>query len=58
MVTVITRDVPYVPEQERIRVEVLDDRFQRVFVYYGLKINLIFQMHLNWLISNLKLNLI
>ncbi|MBO3654550.1 potassium transporter Kup [Acinetobacter bereziniae] len=37
MVTVITRDVPYVPEQERIRVEVLDDRFQRVFVYYGFK---------------------
>ena len=37
MVTVITRDVPYVPDQERIRVEVLDDRFQRVFVYYGFK---------------------
>jgi len=37
MVTVITRDVPYVPEQERIRVEVLDKRFQRVFVYYGFK---------------------
>ncbi|MCM8513102.1 potassium transporter Kup [Acinetobacter bereziniae] len=37
MVTVITRDVPYVPEQERIRVEVLDDRFQRIFVYYGFK---------------------
>ncbi|MBJ9372332.1 potassium transporter Kup [Acinetobacter sp. TGL-Y2] len=37
MVTVITRDVPYVPEQERIRVEVLDDHFQRVFVYYGFK---------------------
>ena len=37
MVTVITRDVPYVPDQERIRVEVLDKRFQRVFVYYGFK---------------------
>jgi len=37
LVTVITRDVPYVTEQERIRVEVLDDRFQRVFVYYGFK---------------------
>lgn len=37
MVTVITRDVPYVPNQERIRVEVLDKRFQRVFVYYGFK---------------------
>lgn len=37
MVTVITRDVPYVSDQERIRVEVLDKRFQRVFVYYGFK---------------------
>lgn len=37
MVTVVTRDVPYVPDQERIRVEVLDKRFQRVFVYYGFK---------------------
>ena len=37
MVTVITRDVPYVTDQERIRVEVLDKRFQRVFVYYGFK---------------------
>ena len=37
LVTVITRDVPYVPDQERIRVEVLDERFQQVFVYYGFK---------------------
>lgn len=37
LVTVITRDVPYVPDQERIRVEVLDEKFQRVFVYYGFK---------------------
>lgn len=37
LVTVITRDVPYVTDQERIRVEVLDDRFQRVYVYYGFK---------------------
>lgn len=37
MVTVITRDVPYVTDQERIRVEVLDDRFQQIFVYYGFK---------------------
>ena len=37
MVTVITRDVPYVTNQERIRVEVLDDRFQRIYVYYGFK---------------------
>ncbi len=37
MVTVITRDVPYVTNQERIRVEVLDERFQQIFVYYGFK---------------------
>ena len=37
LVTVITRDVPFVPDQERVRVEVLDDRFQRIFVYYGFK---------------------
>ena len=37
MVTVITRDVPFVSDQERIRVEILDDRFQRVYVYYGFK---------------------
>ncbi len=37
LVTVVTRDIPYVSDQERIRVEVLDDRFQRVFVYYGFK---------------------
>ncbi|AYO55930.1 MULTISPECIES: potassium transporter Kup [Acinetobacter] len=37
LVTVVTRDVPYVSDQERIRVEILDDRFQRVFVYYGFK---------------------
>lgn len=37
LVTVVTRDVPYVSDQERIRVEILDNRFQRVFVYYGFK---------------------
>ena len=37
LVTVITRDVPYVPDQERIRVEVLNEKFQRIFVYYGFK---------------------
>ncbi|MCH4244978.1 potassium transporter Kup [Acinetobacter gerneri] len=37
LVTVITRDVPFVPDQERVRVEVLDNRFQRIFVYYGFK---------------------
>ncbi len=37
LVTVVTRDVPYVSDQERIRVEILDNRFQRIFVYYGFK---------------------
>ena len=37
MVTVMIRDVPYVPELERVRVEKLDDRFYRIFVYYGFK---------------------
>ncbi|AXY58111.1 potassium transporter Kup [Acinetobacter chinensis] len=37
LVTVITRDVPYVSDQERVRVEVLDDKFQRIFIYYGFK---------------------
>ncbi|NHC03008.1 potassium transporter Kup [Acinetobacter sp. 187] len=37
MVTVITRDIPFVPENERIQVEKLDERFFRIFVYYGFK---------------------
>ncbi|NHB56813.1 potassium transporter Kup [Acinetobacter sp. 194] len=37
MITVITRDVPYVPDIERIRVEKLDERFFRIFMYYGFK---------------------
>lgn len=37
LVTVITRDVPYVPDLERVRVEVLDARFYRIYVYYGFK---------------------
>ncbi|EPF70355.1 potassium transporter Kup [Acinetobacter rudis] len=37
MVTVITRDVPYVPRIERVCVEKLDDHFYRIFVYYGFK---------------------
>ncbi len=37
LVTVLTRDVPYVPDQERVRVEVLENRFYRIFVYYGFK---------------------
>ena len=37
MVTVVTRDVPFVSDQERINVEKMDDRFFRIFVYYGFK---------------------
>ena len=37
MITVITRDVPFVPQIERIQVERLDERFFRIFVYYGFK---------------------
>jgi len=37
MVTVITRDVPYVPKIERVCVEKLDNHFYRIFVYYGFK---------------------
>lgn len=37
MITVVTKDVPYVPEIERIRVEKMDQRFFRIFVYYGFK---------------------
>ncbi|TCM70997.1 KUP system potassium uptake protein [Acinetobacter calcoaceticus] len=37
MITVMTRDVPYVPAIERVRVEKLDERFYRIFVYYGFK---------------------
>ncbi len=37
MVTVITRDVPFVPDNERIQVEKMNDRFFRITVYYGFK---------------------
>ncbi|WP_139853266.1 potassium transporter Kup [Acinetobacter pullicarnis] len=37
MITVITRDVPYVPLIERVRVEQMAPRFYRIFVYYGFK---------------------
>lgn len=37
MITVITRDVPFVAQVERIEVEKLDKRFFRIFVYYGFK---------------------
>jgi KUP system potassium uptake protein len=37
MVTVITRDIPFVAQQDRIQVEKLDDRFYRIAMYYGFK---------------------
>ena len=37
MVTVITRDIPFVAQQDRIQVEKLDDRFYRISMYYGFK---------------------
>ena len=37
IVTVITRDVPFVPDNERIQVEKMDERFFRITVYYGFK---------------------
>lgn len=37
MVTVITQDVPYVQDKDRLHIEKLDDRFYRIFMYYGFK---------------------
>ena len=37
MVTVITRDIPYVAAEECIQVEKLDERFYRISMYYGFK---------------------
>ncbi|WP_180063732.1 potassium transporter Kup [Acinetobacter sp. YH12111] len=37
MVTVVTRDIPYVPQEERVQIERLDERFYRIFIYYGFK---------------------
>ncbi|WP_111884513.1 potassium transporter Kup [Acinetobacter sp. CFCC 11171] len=37
MVTVNTRDVPFVPENERVITEKLDDRFYRITMFYGFK---------------------
>lgn len=37
LVTVITQDIPYVSDEERLFIEKLDDRFYRIFVYYGFK---------------------
>lgn len=37
LVTVITQDIPYVDAKDRLHVEKLDERFYRIFVYYGFK---------------------
>jgi len=37
LLNVVTEDVPHVPEDERVRVEVLPAGFHRVFVRYGFK---------------------
>lgn len=37
MVTVVTRDIPYVPPSECVTVEKLDERFYRISMYYGFK---------------------
>ncbi|EML1063958.1 potassium transporter Kup [Acinetobacter nosocomialis] len=37
LITINTRDIPYVDESERIDVEVLDKHFLRVIAYYGFK---------------------
>lgn len=37
MVTIITKDVPYVFQEERLDVEVLDEHFFRITMYYGFK---------------------
>ena len=37
MLTVITRDIPFVDRQDRIEVEKLSEHFYRVFIYYGFK---------------------
>jgi KUP system potassium uptake protein len=37
MVTVLTRDIPYVAPEERSSVEKLDERFYRISLHYGFK---------------------
>lgn len=37
IVTVVTQDIPYVAQADRIHVEKLDDRFYRVIMHYGFK---------------------
>ncbi|SDC17763.1 potassium transporter Kup [Acinetobacter boissieri] len=37
MITVVTQDVPFVSDQDRMYIEKLDERFYRIFLYYGFK---------------------
>ena len=37
MVTIITKDVPYVSQEERLMTEMLDEHFYRITMYYGFK---------------------
>lgn len=37
MLTVVTRDIPYVAATDRIEIEKLDPRFYRIAIYYGFK---------------------
>ncbi|ANF80808.1 potassium transporter Kup [Acinetobacter sp. NCu2D-2] len=37
MVTVVTRDIPFVPADERVKVEKLDQHFYRIYMYFGFK---------------------
>ncbi|MBF7688783.1 potassium transporter Kup [Acinetobacter rathckeae] len=37
MITVVTQDVPFVADQDRMYIEKLDERFYRLFLYYGFK---------------------
>lgn len=37
ILTIITKDVPYVPKSQRIQVELLDESFYRITAFYGFK---------------------
>lgn len=37
LVTIVTQDIPYVANEDRLLVEKLNDRFYRIFMYYGFK---------------------
>ncbi len=43
MLTVITRDIPFVDRQDRIELEKLSEHFYRVFIDHGLRISRIFR---------------